>query len=321
MGQPKLPRKKYDTPNHPWQGDRIKAEHEVKKKYGLKTKTEIWKAQSELRSVRGQARNLVSRGRNPDDHQAHQEAKHLLQRLHRSGYIGADATLNDVLAMDVERILGRRLQSQVYLKGLARTPRQARQFVSHGLVMIGDRRVTVPSYVVRREEEDTVQIRPEASIANPDHPVRPKAPGAEVTAAPEPTEAPAAPTTTAPEAQATPETEPAKASEAAATPDVAKEAEGAAAATEAAKAPVAEAEPEAKAAEKPEAEPEAAEEKAKAEEKPKVEEKAEEKPKVEEKPKAEAKPKAQAKPKAEPEAAEEKPEAKADAAEDKEGEA
>ena len=177
MGQPKFPKKKYETPNHPWQGERIKEEHELRKKFGLKNKTEIWKAQSVLRSIRGQARGLISRGRNADDTQAHAEAKLLLQRLNREGYVQAEAGLNEVLGMDVERILNRRLQSQVYLKGMARTPKQARQFVSHGLVQIGDRRVTVPSYIVRREEEDQITFVPNAAVSDPDHPVRPKAPG------------------------------------------------------------------------------------------------------------------------------------------------
>ena len=182
MGQPKFNRRKYDTPNHPWQGERIKAEHELRRKFGLKNKTEIWKAQTRLRDIRGQARGLVSRTRNPDDEQAATEAKVLLQRLHRQGYVAAEATLNEVLGLDVERILNRRLQSQVFLKGMARTPQQARQFVSHGLIQIGERRVTVPSYVVRREEEELIQFKPTASVADADHPVRPHAPGVDAVA-------------------------------------------------------------------------------------------------------------------------------------------
>ncbi len=182
MGQPKFNRSKYDTPNHPWQGERIKAEHELRKKFGLKNKTEIWKAQSKLRVIRAQARTLISRTRITEDEQAALEAKNLLARLHRQGYVSDDATLNDVLGLDVERILNRRLQSQVYLKGMARTPQQARQFVSHGLIQIGQRRVTVPSYIVRREEEEEIQFKPDASVADADHPVRPRAPGADAVA-------------------------------------------------------------------------------------------------------------------------------------------
>lgn len=177
MGQPKFPRKKYTTPNHPWQGDRIKEEHDIVRKFGLKNKREIWKAQTRLREIRGQARTLISRTRNPDDKQASMEADQLLARLHRQGYTGEGATLNEVLGMDMERILNRRLQSQVYLKGMARTMSQARQFVSHGLVTIGERRVTVPSYVVNRDEEENLNFHPDAAVADEDHPVRPKPDG------------------------------------------------------------------------------------------------------------------------------------------------
>ena len=179
MGQPKFNRRKYDKPSHPWQGERIKAEKEVKVKFGLKTKTELWKAQSRLRDVRSQARALVARTRNPSDSQAAVEAKLLLERLQRQGYLGENSSLGDVLAIDLERILNRRLQTQVYLKGLARTPSQARQFVSHGCILIGERRVTVPSYVVRRGEEEQIVIDPKKAIADENHPVRPKAAGFE----------------------------------------------------------------------------------------------------------------------------------------------
>ncbi len=177
MGQPKFPKKKYTTPNHPWQGDRIKEEHEIVRKFGLKNKREIWKAQTRLREIRGQARTLISRVRNPDDVQAQKEAEQLLARLHRQGYTGEGATLGEVLGMDMERILNRRLQSQVYLKGMARTMKQARQFVSHGVITIGERRVTVPSYVVDRDEEEKITFHPDATVSDDDHPVRPKPEG------------------------------------------------------------------------------------------------------------------------------------------------
>jgi small subunit ribosomal protein S4 len=198
MGQPKFNRRKYDKPSHPWQGERIKAEREVKVKFGLKSKTELWKAQSRLRDVRGQARALIARTRNPSDSQGAIEARLLIERLQRSGYLGDNAGLNDVLALDLERILNRRLQTQVYLKGLARTPSQARQFVSHGCILIGERRVTVPSYVVRRGEEDAIVIDPKKAIADENHPVRPKAAGFDNAPAP------AAAAAEAPMAAATP---------------------------------------------------------------------------------------------------------------------
>lgn len=142
----------------------------------------MWKAQSRLRDIRAQARTLVAAARNTADTQAQKETQLLLQRLFRLGYVGENATLNDVLGIDLERVLNRRLQSQVYLKGLARTPNQARQFVSHGCILIGERRVTVPSYVVRRGEEEAIVIDPKKAIADENHPIRPKAAGYEAPA-------------------------------------------------------------------------------------------------------------------------------------------
>jgi small subunit ribosomal protein S4 len=43
-----------------------------------------------------------------------------------------------------------------------KTPYQARQAISHGHIIIGDRVVNVPSYVVKVEEEDKVKLTPES---------------------------------------------------------------------------------------------------------------------------------------------------------------
>ena len=95
MGDPKLSRRKYDTPSHPWQGTRIKEENELTKKYGLKNKRELWKVQSELRNYRRQGRNLLARLRLGDE-QAQKERKSLLKKLANLGVLPEDATLDDV---------------------------------------------------------------------------------------------------------------------------------------------------------------------------------------------------------------------------------
>ena len=41
MGHPRKARKKYDTPSHPWNADRIKQENKLVQKYGLKNKKEV----------------------------------------------------------------------------------------------------------------------------------------------------------------------------------------------------------------------------------------------------------------------------------------
>ena len=174
MGDPRFHRKRYETPRHPWEADRIKEEWELKKKYGLKNKREIWKAKSILRNFRAQARTLQAKLRYGDP-QAEKQQKQLFGRLIRLGILDENnATLDAVLSLTVEDILRRRLQTIVYLKGLARTPRQARQFIVHGHIAIGDRRVTIPGYLVRKEEEDLIDYYDYSPLADEMHPMRPQ---------------------------------------------------------------------------------------------------------------------------------------------------
>src|SRR5439155_135623 len=130
-----------------------KAENELLKKYGQKNKKELWRSQYVLRRFRQRARELQARIRTRDK-QAEKEREQLLRRLGRLGLLPLEGTtLDDVLALDVEAILSRRLQTLTFLKGLAFTPRQARQFIVHGHVSIAGRRVTIPGILVRRAKE------------------------------------------------------------------------------------------------------------------------------------------------------------------------
>ena len=172
MGDPKFARKKYETPSHPWDKDRIEAENALIKKYGLKNKREIWRAQTMLRKFRAQARSLLGKVTSSDP-QVKRETEQLLGRLHRLGILPENATLDDVLALDVESILKRRLQTIVYLKGLVSTPFQARQFIVHGHICIDNRRVTAPGYMVLRKEENMIEYHPSSPLTDSTHPARP----------------------------------------------------------------------------------------------------------------------------------------------------
>jgi small subunit ribosomal protein S4 len=173
MGDPKFPRRRYDTPSHPWNAERIAEEKTLVRKYGLKNKREVWKAQTKLRSFRGTARLLLSQ-QHTGLGQVEKESKQLLRRLNRMGYLSQEATLDDVLGLGLENVLTRRLQTVVYLKGFASTPKQARQFIVHGHVTINGRKVTVPSYPVPRDEEDAIELNAASPVADPAHPVRAK---------------------------------------------------------------------------------------------------------------------------------------------------
>lgn len=172
MGDPKFPRRLYKTPTHPWNAQRIQEEHQMVRKYGLKNKHELWRFKTMLSDLREQARELQARLRTTDE-QAVKEHDAMLARLKGMGLLHGEATLNDVLVLDLEDLLSRRLQTQTYLKGLARTMRQARQFITHGHIAINGRKVTIPGYLVPESETGAIGFYHSSGLGNDMHPERP----------------------------------------------------------------------------------------------------------------------------------------------------
>ncbi len=162
--------KQYETPNHPYQGERIANEHSLVDRYGLKNKEELWRAQSELRSYRREARELL--GQPQGDETVERRSDEFLGRLKRVGILDEADELGDVLGLEISDVLERRLQTVVYRKGLANTTQQARQFITHGHVVVGEQRHTVPSYVVDVDEEDLVDFDENSPLADDLHPER-----------------------------------------------------------------------------------------------------------------------------------------------------
>ena len=161
MGHPRKARKKYDTPPHPWNAERIKSENKLMAKYGLKNKKEIWKADTLVRNYSRQARYLL--GFSED--QVKTEIDELLGHLKRTGILDESAPLESILDLTVEDILRRRLQTVVHQKGLARTAKEARMFVVHGHIALDGKKVNSPSYVVKKGEEDLVGFYPTSPVA------------------------------------------------------------------------------------------------------------------------------------------------------------
>ena len=172
MGDPKFSRRSYDTPSHPWQGERIKAEVVLVNQYGLKNKTEVWKAQTILRNFRGQSRELQARLRGGEA-QAKIESEALIAKCGRMGLLPMEgATLNDILTLNEENILARRLQTIVFEQGMASTVGQARQMIVHGHIFMNGHRVTVPGYIVTRKEEASIMYDPASPFNDEMHPMR-----------------------------------------------------------------------------------------------------------------------------------------------------
>jgi small subunit ribosomal protein S4 len=174
MGHPKFARPKYDTPTHPWKKARIEEEHALKEQFGLKKiggMKEIWKAKSKLRRWRQNAMKLIGRVDTSEGHFS-REKNDLVESLYRRGLLNDGSSLDDILLLTVEHVLSRRLQSQVYYCGLASSMRQARQLVIHGHIGLGEQKMTVPSYIITRDDENTLTYHHTSPLTDPAHPIR-----------------------------------------------------------------------------------------------------------------------------------------------------
>ena len=174
MGEPKFSRPRTQPPTHTWKQARIDEEHDLKERYGLKKvggMREIWREKSALRRHRNQAMKLIGRVDSTEGHYA-KEKEQLLNSLTKKGLLQTGADVGDVLEINVEHMLSRRLQSVVYYKGLAPSMRAARNLIVHGHICIGDQRMTVPGYHVLKEEEDSLQYSENSPFVDPEHPFR-----------------------------------------------------------------------------------------------------------------------------------------------------
>ncbi|MBR9680091.1 MAG: 30S ribosomal protein S4 [Candidatus Altiarchaeota archaeon] len=156
-------RRTYDRPFKRWDAGRIKEEKVILSTYGLKNKKEVWKAKSTIRSLRQRARQLFTSDKGKDE---------LFKRVKQSGFITGDFGVDDVLGLNVESVLERRLQTLVYRKGYAKTVGQARQLITHGHIFIDDRVVTIPGYMVNTNEDSRIIYNPNSPIAREDHPIK-----------------------------------------------------------------------------------------------------------------------------------------------------
>ena len=159
MGDPRKSRKMFHRPRRIWSTDQLSAELYIMGSYGLRNKRELWKAQTEMARIRNQARALLS---STAEVRAEKE-KRLLNFLLRLGLVKEGATLDDILGLKVEDLLERRLQTIVMKKAGAKSPYQARQIVSHGHVSIGNRKVNIPGYIVKTDEEAGILLHIEVN--------------------------------------------------------------------------------------------------------------------------------------------------------------
>ena len=145
-------RRKFQKPKAPWDSISIKEERIILSEFGLRKKRELRTAEEKLRGFRRRARELIAI---KDD----EKEKILVEKLLKLGILAKDKTgLDDVLGLTIKDILERRLQTIVFRKGIAKTAKEARQFIVHGRVSIDGRRTPFPSYIVSLGDETKIKV-------------------------------------------------------------------------------------------------------------------------------------------------------------------
>ena len=153
--------KRYSWPRKLYDKSRILAENDLVEVYGLKNKREIWKTEAKVNYFRTRAKNLITSD--------HIEQKKFFAKLVTIGL--PVQTISDVLALNKEDLLKRRLSTVVWKKGLAKTAQHARQMIVHKKILIDGRVVNAPSHLVGVHEEASIILKPRAPRAQVETPM------------------------------------------------------------------------------------------------------------------------------------------------------
>lgn len=141
--------KKYSRPKRPFDKKRIDEEEKLKKEFGLKNKKEIWKAEAKINSIREKAKKMLSL--------SPKEQELFFNKLKK---IGLNVnSIADVLSLDKRDYLKRRLQTILAEKNLAKTQKSARQLIVHKKVLIKEKAINSPSYIVPVELENKISLK------------------------------------------------------------------------------------------------------------------------------------------------------------------
>lgn len=149
--------KTYTTPRRPFEKERLDQELKLIGEYGLRNKREVWRIKYALAKIRKAARELLTL--EEKDPRRLFEGNALLRRLVRIGVLDeGKMKLDYVLGLRLEDFLERRLQTQVFKLGLAKSIHHARVLIRQRHIRVRKQVVNIPSFVVRLDSQKHIDF-------------------------------------------------------------------------------------------------------------------------------------------------------------------
>jgi len=166
MGRVKhIYRKTFSTPRRPFEKERLDQELKLIGEYGLRNKREVWRVKFTLAKIRKAARELLTL--EEKDPRRLFEGNALLRRLVRIGVLDEEhMKLDYVLGLRVEDFLERRLQTQVFKLGLAKSIHHARVLIRQRHIRVRRQVVNIPSFIVRLDSQKLIDLSVKSPYAS-----------------------------------------------------------------------------------------------------------------------------------------------------------
>jgi len=154
---PRIYSKTYSTPRRPFEKERLDQELKLIGEYGLRNKKEVWRVKYTLARIRKGARELLTLDEKSPKRLF--EGNALLRRLVRIGVLDeAKMKLDYVLGLRPEDFLERRLQTQVFKLGLAKSIHHARVLIRQRHIRVRKQVVNSPSFIVRLDSQKHIDF-------------------------------------------------------------------------------------------------------------------------------------------------------------------
>merc|ERR1711911_230569 len=145
------------TPRRPFEKARLDRELKLIGEYGLRNKKEVWRVKYTLAKIRKASRELLTL--DEKDPKRLFEGNALLRRLVRTGVLDESRMkLDYVLSLKVEDFLERRLQTQVFKLGLAKSIHHARVLIRQRHIRVRKQLVNIPSFIVRLDSQKHIDF-------------------------------------------------------------------------------------------------------------------------------------------------------------------